>query len=126
MKVYAAPEEIALPELDYRDIPAYQSACDEYLASVQQWARDNSTKHDLAGETVSTPYADGTAVYVVAKINNSVCLIHINTWDGWRDPQFEELATVAYLRKRINFEKNRPSFAELKARSEARALAAAV
>ena len=99
MKVYAAPSHIELPSLDFRDIPAYEKASADYLSAVQDWARENSAPHALAGEVVSTPYADGQAVYVVAKLEGSVALIHIGTWDAWRSPLFERTATVKYLRE---------------------------
>lgn len=111
MKVYAAPGEIALPELDTRDIRGYIAAAEKYLADVSDWARKNVVgKSDIAGSVVAVPYADGQAVYVVAKLERSHGLIHIGTWDGWRSPDFERYATVAELRDRAERAKRRAAF----------------
>lgn len=111
MKVYSAPAEITAPELDFRDIPGYTAAAEQYLADVQKWARDNvSGKSDIAGSVVAIPYADGHAVYVIAKLERSHGLIHIDTWDGWRSPGFENYATVSELRDRVARSKRRAAF----------------
>lgn len=120
MKVFAAPAEIAVPEFSL-DIPAYEAACDKHLADVQEWARKNSQPHALVGEVVTAPAGDGQAVYVIAKFNRNLSLIHIATWDAWQSPMLEELATTAYLTKLVAQQKSRAAFwAE---RTEQKALA---
>lgn len=81
MKVFATPEEITVPEFSM-DIPAYNAACDKHLVDVQEWARKNSQPHALVGEVVTAPAGDGQAVYVIAKFNRNLSLIHIETWDA--------------------------------------------
>lgn len=110
MKVYAAPEEITKPSLEALGVDGienYQRETEEYLSAVQDWARKNGQPHELNGETVQVPYADGVAIYVVVKLSGRVSLLHIDTWDEWRDPMFEELATVKYIRNLIRGAKAR-------------------
>jgi len=98
MDVYSAPAEIKVPEYSpKKSTDVFIQECIEYEKAVSEWAKENSTPHKLAGEIVRTPFADGYATYVVAKLNNKVCLIHIETMDAWADARFERTVTVAEL-----------------------------
>ena len=120
MKVYSAPGEIPIPVLSF-DFEKYEAEADRYLAGVQQWARENSQPHALVGEIVTAPAADGQAIYVIAKFDRNLSLLHIETWDGWRSPMLEELGNTAYPTTLVAQRKAR---AELDAKyAERRALA---
>lgn len=110
MQTYAAPEEIAVPgflnEEGRFDLAAYDKASEEYLTKISEYAKQFGA-HKLAGEIVRTPFADGYAEYVVAKINGKVSLIHIPLGDAWRDARFERTATVAELTDMVALAKRR-------------------
>lgn len=113
MQVFSAPEEIKPPEFvmvgGRYDHDATEREEARYMKELIAAAKAYG-KHPLAGEVIRVPYADGQAVYVVAKVNGKCSLIHAETGDAWRDPQFERLATVAELK--LNIER-RKALAEL-------------
>ena len=69
---------------------------------------------------VSVPFADGSAYYVVVKLEGRVGLMVVDIGDGWRDDRFERTATVAEL-KRIVAQRKRMQefFAKRQAEREA-------
>lgn len=111
LNLYATPENLPLPKWeDFRnesgrsDWAAYAEAEAAWVEKVREWAISCGT-HPLAGEIVRTPQGDGTANYMIAKINGRVSLIPLPTGDAWRDDRFERLATVAELKRMVDSEK---------------------
>jgi hypothetical protein len=105
MLVYAAPEEISTPAFlnaaGKYDHEAYEAGCAEYIEKVRDYVTAVSDPHPLNGKTVSVPYADGHAEYMIGKIAGKVSLIHIPLGDAWQDARFERLATVAELKRML-------------------------
>lgn len=105
MEIYAAPIEapgIVFTEGRY-DHAASEAAETEYMDKLAEYGK--STGHPLGGEFISKPYADGRAVYMVAKVSNKTALIHVEAGDAWRDPQFERLVTVAEVKRLLDSQK---------------------
>jgi hypothetical protein len=107
MQTYAAPEEITVPDFNdfYVDGIFNQARAeqleDAYRAELSAWAKAQGA-HKLAGKFVSVPFADGSAVYCIAKVNGKVSLIHVPLGDAWHDDRFCRLATVAELTRMIS------------------------
>jgi hypothetical protein len=80
-KIYSAPKEPKLPDLNFGNIKGYHEACDKYLSDLKELLRKrNPTEH--VGETIKFPVADGYAMYMVASIK-PLELVHIQLWDAW-------------------------------------------
>lgn len=111
LNLYATPDHLPLPKWeDFRtetgmgDWGAHAEAEDQWVEKVREWAISCGA-HPLAGEIVRTPQGDGTANYMIAKINGRVSLIPLATGDAWRDDRFERLATVAELKRMVDSQK---------------------
>lgn len=103
MDVHATPASIVAPDLlSFRaergfDMPMYDAAIDLHVRKVARYVASVSDPHPLVGKRVAVPYADGLAEYIIANIAGTVCLVHLDIMDGWRDPRFERSVTVAEL-----------------------------
>ena len=102
MHVYASP--IPAPEFN---IDTYQADEDKYLVDIQEWIKGNAQPHALNGEVVRTPFADGYAQYVVAKVGGRTSLIHLDVGDAWRDGRFENTVTVRELKDMVARQRER-------------------
>jgi hypothetical protein len=80
-KIYSPPAEIPVPILDWKDVPAYDKACDKFIEDLRAYCVNrNNAEH--VGEVIQFPVADGTAQYMVAALS-PIQLVHIPLWDAW-------------------------------------------
>lgn len=80
-KIYSPPAEIKVPELDWKDIAAYEKANEKFIEDLRAFCINrNNAEH--VGEVIQFPVADGYAQYMVAALS-PVELIHIPLWDAW-------------------------------------------
>lgn len=90
-KVYSAPEEIKVPEFNFRDLKTSRENEKNYIEQIKEFAKKNS-KDQYAGEEISIPHADGYARYIVFK-SKPVNLIHLPIGDAWDAPLAHRLLT---------------------------------
>jgi hypothetical protein len=82
-KVFSAPAEVGpAPELDFKNIDAYQKKLDEWVKKLQQWCKQNG-KGSLAGKQYRTPVGDGYAEYVVFS-TAPLQLVHVPSYDAYQ------------------------------------------
>lgn len=87
--VYNGPDEVQVPELNFRDIPAYNAAIEKYITDLKEFCiKRNPSEH--VGEVLSFPVADGKALYMVAALK-PVQLIHMEVWDAYSFPMAHRL-----------------------------------
>ena len=80
-KIYSPPAEIKVPELDWKDIAAYEKANEKFIEDLRAFCK-NSNNSEHVGEVIQFPVADGYAQYMVAALS-PVELIHLPLWDAW-------------------------------------------
>jgi hypothetical protein len=85
--IYDVPDEIKVPNLNFRDVPKYNAEIVEFRKQMKQWcidrmARANVTQEGV-GETIQFPVADGYAEYIVAA-TKPLELIHLPIWDAYQ------------------------------------------
>lgn len=108
MQVYVAPFEApGLSFVDGRfDMEATENAEKKYLEDLTAYVKENFNG-PLAGEIIRTPFADGHAQYMVAKIQGRTSLIHIAIGDAWQDARFENTVTVKEIKEILTRQRNR-------------------
>ncbi len=80
-KIYLPPAEIPVPELDWKNIDAYEKANEKFIEDLRAFCiKRNNSEH--VGEVIQFPVADGYAQYMVAALS-PVELIHLPLWDAW-------------------------------------------
>jgi hypothetical protein len=97
--IYAAPEEIKQPEIDFSDIAKYRREEGEYLEELKNYCQKNGSGK-YAGEIVRIPHADGYASYMVISLK-PLKLIHIPLGDAY-DSQFADLLTVQKVKQMVD------------------------
>jgi prepilin-type processing-associated H-X9-DG protein len=107
MKVYAAPEHIALPETNWSNYNRKEEEKKEeaYIQSIKEWAIAEGFNGPRTGEIYSTPMADGYANYVFCDGGRKSFLVHLKFHDGWHSRDVEFLPKSEIL-KRIDQRKN--------------------
>ena len=98
-KVYTAPEGFETPK--FNDMNTYSKRCDEYVAKLQAWAKENGSGPE-AGKIVRFNVADGYAQYIVFSLK-PVKLIHIDTMDAYQF-QYANRLTAGDIREKIRQE----------------------
>ena len=98
--IYAAPEEIKIPKLDFSDMAKYRREQEEYLAELKKYCQEDNDDEEYVGEIVRIPVADGNAEYMVASLK-PLELIHIPLGDAY-DSEFAELLTLAKVKQKID------------------------
>ena len=101
-KVYSAPTEIKVPELDFRNVAQYRKDCEQYKADLKEYLLKRN-KGEYVGETIQFPVADGYAEYMVASLK-PVQLVHIPLWDGW-DFEYAHRLTAKDIKEKIDNQK---------------------
>lgn len=85
-QVYDVPEQIKIPDFNWKDIDQYNKDCDKFKADLKQWCVDRVARAGVTdeniGEVIRFPVADGYAEYMVAA-TKPVQLIHLPLWDAW-------------------------------------------
>ena len=97
--IYSAPEEIKVPELDFRDINAYLKAQDKYVEDLKAFCKKRKNGKNV-GETIKFPVADGHAIYMVASMS-PLELIHVPIGDAW-EFQYVHLMTAKEVQQKID------------------------
>lgn len=87
-KVYSGIEGIKEPKVSL-EWEKYDKECEDYVAKIKQWAKDNGTCPE-AGEEIYFGVADGRARYVVLSLK-PVELVHLNVMDGYQYPYVHRL-----------------------------------
>lgn len=95
MKVYALPESLPAPQIDYMNYNAEKAQAQEaaHTASVKAWLIAQGYKGKHTGRVVRFGVADGYALYMIADGPKSF-LIHLPYVDGY---QYRD---VAFLPKK--------------------------
>ena len=82
--IFAAPNEIKVPDLDFTNFGNYRKKCDEYIKELRDFILEcNDTDDDCIGEVIRFPVADGYAKYMVASLKPTVELVHIPLDDAY-------------------------------------------
>ena len=87
MKVYACPEHIKAPEIDFRNYSLEKEIAAEnaHKAELTAWLKANGYKGKHTGKVLRIPHADGYAQYMVADGPKSF-LVHLPYGDAWDSP----------------------------------------
>lgn len=97
--IYGGVSGIQCPEIDWKDMEEYQKKCDAYVKQLQTYAKQVG-KQSYSGKVVRFQVADGYAEYVIIKLLKKGCeLIHINTMDGYQDPNVEYISKEGFINK---------------------------
>jgi hypothetical protein len=117
LNLYSTPSHIEAPDFgkyfgrDGLGYQAYAEAEQAYIDALKAWAKKLAPASPIAGELVSMPYADGAALYIIVQSSGKHGLMPVPVGDAWRDPNFEQYATVAALKDMVarnrRFEKAR-------------------
>lgn len=110
-KVYSAP--IQPPEISTADLVGgeWQKKESDYLAELAKLAKEQAVArgeklHKLIGEIVTTPIADGQAVYMVWSAK-PFSLIHVPIGDAWAAPAaWERGLTITDAKKQVEWREN--------------------
>jgi len=101
-KIYSAPKEITIPELDFRDMKKYKEECEKFTQDLKEFCLKRKKGKNI-GEIVYFPVADGNASYMVASMK-PLELIHIPLGDSY-DFQFIHLLTAKEIQQNIDLNK---------------------
>ncbi len=90
MKVYAAPEEVALPVHDFAnfDRNKYFAQEGDYLKRLKEHLKSMGYTGEHTGEEFSIPCGDGAARYMVMEGPRTFALVHLALGDAWSVPEF--------------------------------------
>jgi len=97
-KIYAAPEEIQIPELDFKEFGNYEKECEDYIQKLKDFCLENSDEKEV-GEIIKFPMGDGHAEYMICSMK-PLELIHIPLMDAWSFP-YAHLLTVKEVEENI-------------------------
>ena len=103
VKVYAAPDAIKKPEINFDDIKAYEKDCDKYEEDLRAFCL-RRRKGKYTGKVIQFQVADGYARYMVAG-NKPMELIHIDLWDGYHFEYVDLLTDKKVIEQIHNQEK---------------------
>jgi len=103
-KVFNAPAELKVPDLNWKDIPQYHKDCDKYFEDLKKLLIEKYKRTGAnVGEIIKFPVADGYALYMVAGMK-PVELIHIEIGDAWHF-QYANRLTAKDVQQKIDQEK---------------------
>jgi len=99
MKVYACPDEIPAPEIDFKSFDLKKLRADEeqHQARLKAWLIARGYTGKNTGELVSFPVADGYAQYMFAD-GKSPALIHLPYGDAYQYPHIQYLPKAEILK----------------------------
>lgn len=107
-KIYATPEHIKEPEIDYSAPYDYEKETareEKFLAELKEWVVENG-QGPLRGELVREGVADGYALYMVYS-HKPFSMIHIRLGDGYSaGPVWERGVRISDVKARIKFDKD--------------------
>lgn len=102
-KIYSAPKEIEVPQLDWKNISKYKKDSEEYIQKLKEFLIKRKNEK-YVGETINFPVADGYAQYMVASIK-PLELVHINLGDGYQF-QYVNRLTPKDIKEKIEQQKS--------------------
>lgn len=104
-KIYSAPKEVKLPKLDFTNFnqKTYQEDEDKYLADLKAFIAKSGYTGKNAGEIISFPVADSSAMYMVISMR-PLQLMHLELGDAWRF-QYVERLTAKDVQQKIDQKK---------------------
>lgn len=110
MKVYALPEEVPAPQLDYLKLSLKEigDAQKEHSAKLKEHLIGLGYTGANTGRILYISHADGAAAYMYAEVKGGSCLIHLPYGDGWDSPWSRSITQKEAL-ARIAQQENRPS-----------------
>jgi hypothetical protein len=99
MKVYALPEEVPAPIVDYTNFDLKKMQADEEAHSERLKAYLISMGYTgpNTGGIYRIPHADSHAVYMYADAPRGSCLIHLPYCDGWNSPHAAKMTQKEVL-----------------------------
>jgi hypothetical protein len=109
-KVFDAPEELKLPEMDFNDMDKYDKAKDKYLVDLKKLLKTENPDGKNVGEIIQFPVADGYARYMVANMK-PIELVHIALDDAWSF-DMESTLTAKQVQLKIDQQKDMDKFFE--------------
>ena len=114
MKVYALPEELPAPTVDYTnfDLKAANAAETDHTEKLKAFLVANGYPGENTGLIYSTGIADGFANYMIADKPRGGILIHLPYGDGWQSRDVEFLPKAEII-KRAKKQANRPKLCDL-------------
>jgi hypothetical protein len=100
MKIYAVPDDIPVPEPDYKNYdPAKEEAAEaEHRARIKGWLHGLGYRGPLTGELLREGVADGCAEYMYAD-GPKACLIHLPYGDGYHSQNVQHLPKTEVVRR---------------------------
>lgn len=81
-KIFSPPDGLTQPTLDFANFANYQKGCEDYKENLKKMLLKRNPNGKNVGEIISFPVADGTADYMVAKMQ-PLELVHIPLMDAW-------------------------------------------
>ena len=101
-KIFSAPTEFEVPQLDFGNINAYEPAWEKYEADLKaSCIRRNPTEH--VGKVIRFPVADGYAMYMIAAMK-PVQLIHLEYLDSYHF-EYAHRLTATDIKEKISQDK---------------------
>lgn len=107
MQVYALPEQVPAPEVDYSNFDIKKMEADEEAHAEKLKAHLVSMGYagKNTGRRVHIPHADSYAQYMIADAPGKFCLIHLPYCDAWDSPWARKLTkkeALAYADRHDN------------------------
>jgi len=101
--IYAAPEEIKVPKMDFANVQQWKKDEEKYIEELKAFCEECNSGGKNVGEIIRFPVADGHAEYMVASMK-PVELIHIPLGDCW-DFQYAHRLTAKDVQEKIDQQK---------------------
>jgi hypothetical protein len=110
VKVYRTPDEVPVPEPDYRnyDFDREQARENQYLEDLRKWGEANGFVGGHNGKIAAWGQGDGYARYMFFTKGRETFLIHLALGDAWQLPYVNRL-TKADVVQRIEQSENMKS-----------------
>lgn len=80
--IYAPPDSLKLPKLDFKQMNRYQSECDKYINDLKGILIKRKKGDKQVGEVIKFQVADGYALYMIASMK-PLELVHIPIGDAY-------------------------------------------
>ena len=99
-QIFNSPDEVKVPELDFKNFAQYQKDCENYKKDLKAWLNKNGFNGKNVGEIIQFPVADGYAEYMVASMK-PVKLVHMPLMDAWHF-EYAHLMTAKEVQDKID------------------------
>jgi hypothetical protein len=103
--IYSAPKEIKQPTFNFENFnyAQHQEQEDKYIADLKAYLAEKGYTGKNAGETISFPVADSSAVYMVVSMR-PLQLMEVPVGDCWTF-QYVHLLTAKEVQEKIDQKK---------------------